>query len=122
MRMASRKSIPTRPAPEADRAPRSTRFVLAGREVLVLSVAAVDVLLSDLTSAERAVAKALLEGATNTEIARARNVSLRTVANQIASIFRKFGVSSRSELAACVGRGARPVAATRARGRGEGRG
>jgi DNA-binding CsgD family transcriptional regulator len=45
----------------------------------------------------------LLEGLSNEEIATERGVSARTVANQVASVFRKLGVSSRGEL---VGSGA----------------
>jgi DNA-binding NarL/FixJ family response regulator len=42
---------------------------------------------------------ALLErGLSNAEIARSRGRSPRTVANQVAKIFEKLGVSSRSEL------------------------
>jgi DNA-binding CsgD family transcriptional regulator len=53
-----------------------------------------------LTVAESEVLLRLLDGCTNDEIATQRGVSMRTVANQVASIFRKLGVSSRSELAA----------------------
>jgi DNA-binding NarL/FixJ family response regulator len=48
------------------------------------------------------VAKLVARGATNDEIARARKTSLRTVANQIASIMRKLGVSSRVAIAARI--------------------
>ena len=54
----------------------------------------------ELTPAERQVALAVLAGYSNAEIARTRGSSPRTVANQIASIFRKLGVRSRGELAA----------------------
>ena len=52
-----------------------------------------------LTRAERDVVDALLRGATNAEIARARGRSVNTVAKQVASVFRKIGGSSRLELA-----------------------
>lgn len=55
-----------------------------------------------LTQAERAVALLVLEGRTDAEIAMMRGVSKRTVANQIAAIFRKLDVSSRVELAARI--------------------
>jgi DNA-binding NarL/FixJ family response regulator len=42
----------------------------------------------------------MLEGRSNAEIARDRGTCARTVANQIASMFRKLGVQSRAELAA----------------------
>jgi DNA-binding NarL/FixJ family response regulator len=54
----------------------------------------------DLTPAERQVALAALSGLCNADIARMRGSSPRTVANQMASIFRKLGVRSRAELAA----------------------
>ena len=53
-----------------------------------------------LTPAERSVARALLLGQSNAEIARLRGSSPRTIANQVAGIFRKLGVRSRAELAA----------------------
>lgn len=52
-----------------------------------------------LTPAEQAIALAILDGATNQDIARLRSSSLRTVANQVAAVFRKLAVSSRLELA-----------------------
>jgi DNA-binding CsgD family transcriptional regulator len=56
-----------------------------------------------LTAAERAVALLALRGLTNRDIARLRRVSTRTVANQLASVFRKMGVGSRRELVARMG-------------------
>jgi DNA-binding NarL/FixJ family response regulator len=53
----------------------------------------------DLTQAERQVALAVLAGLSNADIARMRGSSPRTVANQLASIFRKLKVRSRAELA-----------------------
>jgi DNA-binding NarL/FixJ family response regulator len=53
-----------------------------------------------LTSAERQVVTGVLNGRTNAAIASARRTSCRTVANQLAAIYRKLGVSSRWELAA----------------------
>lgn len=55
---------------------------------------------SALTSAELEVARLAVAGGSNRAIARLRGTSARTVANQIASAFRKLGVGSRSELAA----------------------
>jgi DNA-binding CsgD family transcriptional regulator len=55
---------------------------------------------ADLTPAERRVALAVLAGYSNAEIARMRGSATRTVANQVATIFRKLGVRSRGELAA----------------------
>jgi len=56
--------------------------------------------LTNLTGAERVVVAHLVAGSTNADIARRRNTSVRTVANQMHSIFVKLGVRSRSELAA----------------------
>lgn len=57
-----------------------------------------------LTSAERQVVAGVLNGRTNAAIASARRTSSRTVANQLAAIYRKLGVSSRWELTAHLGR------------------
>ncbi len=53
----------------------------------------------DLTDAERTVLALLVSGSTNHDIAKKRQSSEHTVANQVQSIFRKLGVMSRSELA-----------------------
>lgn len=58
-----------------------------------------------LTAAETEVARLAARGLSNAEIAARRNVSVRTVANQMASILRKLGVSSRRELAVRYARG-----------------
>jgi DNA-binding NarL/FixJ family response regulator len=55
-----------------------------------------------LTAAERQVVTGVLNGRTNAAIAMTRRTSCRTVANQLAAIYRKLGVSSRWELAARV--------------------
>ena len=52
-----------------------------------------------LTESERAVAKLAREGLSNAEIGRLRGTSPRTVANQLARIYRKLGVGSRLGLA-----------------------
>jgi DNA-binding CsgD family transcriptional regulator len=51
-----------------------------------------------LTPSESHVVELLLEGRTNAEIAAIRATTPRTVANQVASLFRKLGVRSRLEL------------------------
>jgi DNA-binding CsgD family transcriptional regulator len=53
-----------------------------------------------LSPAESEVAAHLLKGRTNAQIAKIRGASERTVANQVANVFRKLGVSSRLELVA----------------------
>jgi DNA-binding NarL/FixJ family response regulator len=84
--------------------------------VLLISPRADALAEADLTAAERGVAEDLLRGLGNRQIAARRGVSLRTVANQVAAIFVKLGVSSRAQLAATIG--LRPETATgRARGR-----
>lgn len=56
-----------------------------------------------LTPAEEQVLALLLDGHDNASIAEARNTTTRTTANQVASIFRKLGVASRTELVAKLG-------------------
>jgi DNA-binding NarL/FixJ family response regulator len=57
-----------------------------------------------LTSAERAVLDLVVRGASNAEIARTRGSSIRTVANQVASLLRKLAATSRFELVRRYGR------------------
>lgn len=57
-----------------------------------------------LTSAERRVLLLLLRGFGNDAIAAARGTAVRTVANQVSTLLRKFGTGSRTELAAQVAR------------------
>jgi DNA-binding CsgD family transcriptional regulator len=71
-----------------------------GESYLVISYsAAVDPMCGGLTNAERDVVTEVLASRSSREIACARGVSVNTIANQIASAFRKLGVRSRSELA-----------------------
>jgi DNA-binding CsgD family transcriptional regulator len=60
--------------------------------------------LQGLSDAERDVFTRVVAGASNAEIARARSVSPRTVANQVASLLRKLGAGSRFELMRRFGR------------------
>jgi DNA-binding CsgD family transcriptional regulator len=69
---------------------------------------------AQLTSAESDVVRRILAGHSNARIARDRGTSVRTVANQVASILRKLGVRSRFEVAAAG-------ALFRAGGAGDGR-
>jgi DNA-binding CsgD family transcriptional regulator len=50
-----------------------------------------------LTAAERDIGSRLLRGETTDDIACARSSSVRTLANQLAALYRKLGVSSRSD-------------------------
>ncbi len=63
---------------------------------------------ASLSQAERDIASSIIEGRTRAEIGARRGTSLRTLANQINSIYRKFRVSGRRELIAVVLSGAHP--------------
>ncbi|CAN5635655.1 hypothetical protein BH09MYX1_BH09MYX1_30760 [soil metagenome] len=56
--------------------------------------------LAVLSESERAVVTLAVVGLSNGEIAARRSGSARTVANQLASAYRKLGVGSRAELLA----------------------
>lgn len=80
---------------------RLTRFNLGGVEYAVLSEEARPAAdLSSLTAAEREVMGLVADGLSNADIAKRRGTSARTVANQLAAMFKKLGVGSRSELVA----------------------
>ncbi|HVW29406.1 MAG TPA: helix-turn-helix transcriptional regulator [Polyangiaceae bacterium] len=71
--------------------------------------------LGELTCAEREVALLVLDGLTNAEIGIQRKTSPRTVANQVAAVFRKLGVHGRLEL---IRRLALPASVTEVRDTG----
>ncbi len=71
-----------------------------GEKLLVVSLPTARLDDAGLSAAERAVARDAARGLSNQEIARRRGRSQRTIANQLASVFRKLGVSSRAELTA----------------------
>jgi DNA-binding NarL/FixJ family response regulator len=52
----------------------------------------------ELTSAERDVLARVVRGESNQAIASARRTSVRTIANQVASLLRKTGAASRFDL------------------------
>ena len=79
---------------------RSFHVVVGDENLLALSLAIAEPDVSGLTDAERAVTSDAARGLSNLEIAKRRRRSLRTVANQLSSAFRKLGVSSRADLAA----------------------
>lgn len=84
---------------------RSARLDYEGRAILVMSYEVPDWEFPlALTGTEQAVLRAMLNGASQQEIATARGVSYRTVANQIASAYGKLGVGSRAEVAALLRR------------------
>ena len=79
---------------------RVTKLDVKGEELFVIRIAPEVRSLEALSQGEREVAGLLLDGLSNAEIAEIRGTSTRTVANQVASIFKKLGVRSRTELAA----------------------
>ncbi len=88
----------------SDPAPRSVTFHVGSHEFAVISFPVAPARLpAGLTDAERAIATAILAGASTAEIAGRRGTSPRTVANQLAAIYRKLGVQSRAEFAARYG-------------------
>ena len=60
----------------------------------------VDQRLAALSASEREVLALVRRGLSNKEIAAARGRSVATVKNQLASVFQKFGVTSRTRLIA----------------------
>src|ERR1041385_7904718 len=74
------------------------RFEIDGAELFLLGTPSLsECLPDDLTMAEKDVAARVLEGLSNRDIARMRGTSVRTIANQVASIFRKLKVTARVE-------------------------
>lgn len=71
---------------------------VGGEEIVVFSWSSGTALPPTLSSAEADVLGRLVRGESNKAIARARKTSERTVANQVASLLRKTGASSRYEL------------------------
>lgn len=79
---------------------RLSELNVHGERLMVISFPTVDDgALESLTPAEREVCALAASGCSNDEIADRRGTSVRTVANQMASIFEKLGVQSRAELA-----------------------
>jgi DNA-binding NarL/FixJ family response regulator len=91
------------------RSRRVERFeLLVGGERLVVTSLPVDHTsvaedhLAVLTPAERQVALDAAAGLSNAAIAKKRRRAVRTVANQLAAVYRKLDVVSRAELAAVM--------------------
>jgi DNA-binding CsgD family transcriptional regulator len=77
------------------------QFRVGGDEFVVVSEPIVGAnVFAALTQAEREVARLVADGCSNRAIAARRGARPQTVANQLAAIFRKLAVSSRSELVA----------------------
>ena len=88
-----------------NRGRRVERWAIRSEEFLVVSVPLPTLgplVSAGLSAAEREVTSMILDGMSNREVARARKTSVRTVANQVASVFKKLGVSCRLELASRV--------------------
>ncbi len=80
---------------------KATAFNAEGSDYLILSYPVPRWSIPEVLSpAEVLVAERLLAGETCAQIAHGRGTAARTVANQIANIFRKLQVTSRLELAA----------------------
>lgn len=94
--MTDRRRRPAMPA-------RVSRFRVGAEQYVVVSWPAEDGAGVALTPAERAVAELVAAGKTNAQIAEARGTSVRTVANQVASLLEKLGVPSRQHVARSVG-------------------
>lgn len=56
-----------------------------------------------LTRSEREVVREVLSGSDAAEVARRRNVSMKTISNQLGQVYARFGVRGRTELAALLG-------------------
>ncbi|MCA9575159.1 MAG: helix-turn-helix transcriptional regulator [Polyangiales bacterium] len=74
--------------------------------LLLLAAPAASGLERLLTDAEADIARRVFAGHSDREIAQARGCALRTVANQLRTIYRKLGVVSRFELVALLARAA----------------
>lgn len=75
-------------------------YHVGAHEFAVISLPPLDLdLFDELSGAERDVVTLVVDGWTNRAIAEERGVSSRTVANQLASVYRKLDVNSRTELA-----------------------
>jgi DNA-binding NarL/FixJ family response regulator len=82
---------------------RLSRFHWQGKTYEVISVARIEQKLeARLNGAEYQVLRLVFEGCSVEQIAARRAASVRTVANQVSSIFRKLNVTSRSELCQLV--------------------
>jgi DNA-binding NarL/FixJ family response regulator len=72
----------------------------SGKRFAILAVPLGPAVPASLSGAERHVVELVLAGKSNAAIAAARGVSPRTVENQLASVMRKLGATSRADLTA----------------------
>lgn len=77
---------------------RVARFDHDGHDYAVIRITIAPKLPPSLTAAEAEVATLVVEGLSNAAIAGRRNTSVRTVANQLRSIYSKLAVGSRRQL------------------------
>ncbi|HEY1536259.1 MAG TPA: LuxR C-terminal-related transcriptional regulator [Polyangiaceae bacterium] len=78
---------------------RLSHLKLDGEDYLVVSVLRPDLTFPvPLSRAEAAVVRELVAGRSHAQISDLRATSLRTVANQLATVFKKFGVSGRGAI------------------------
>ena len=93
--------VAARAAAENDARVTGSRYIVypEGSALSVISVARPErCLVGRIPGAELAVVQGALEGKTHAQIAQQRGTSTRTVANQLAAVFRKLRVSGRAEL------------------------
>jgi DNA-binding CsgD family transcriptional regulator len=104
--VSARSELQEGPGPIAVGADASvTWFRLGGVECAVLSCRLPEGRpLAELTPAENEVARLAVEGHSSAEIAALRGTSVRTVDNQLGSIYTKLGLNSRAELAVLMAR------------------
>ncbi len=85
---------------------RASRVMLGPTELLVLTYEVPRLRLSvHLTKTEHEIVRGVVSGRSNAEIARGRRRSPRTIANQLAAIYRKLGIHSRLQLIAVCASG-----------------
>jgi len=80
-------------------------FYVDGLELVVFELELELAFPQSFTEAERDVARALCEGLGTAAIAQRRGSRYRTIANQLASMYRKAGVHSSAELVAFLTKG-----------------
>lgn len=78
------------------------RLAVGDQELLIVTVDDSPLELEELTESENAVARAVVAGHSNGQIASEPGVSAETVANQLRAIYEKLGIASRFELVALM--------------------
>lgn len=82
----------------------AVELVLGTKDVVAVRIDLERAIPDVLSPAEREVALGMLKGMSTQDIAALRGISTSTVNNQIASIFEKTGINSRSEFSNMVAR------------------